>query len=157
MTAKGINLRTPGLRPYLASYWLHANTSFVMLLCLVLTFSETMCLLINPMRMVVTTSKAGTQYHTMSSQQSGIDGVQQPGLNVFRDCLCQGMMVINTSHKDMTHWMSDHVISAAKEELKWKSIKHNYLRRGRDNVLFIELNRHLFYCLKVYSDIVICK
>lgn len=139
-----MNLPTPCLRPYLAPYWLHANTSSVMLLCLVLTFSGTTCSLISPMRMVVTTSKSGTQYHTMSSQQSGIDGVHQPGSNVFRDCLCQGMMVTNTSHKDMTHWMLDHVISAAKEELKWKSIEHNYLRRGRANVLFIELSRHLF-------------
>lgn len=133
-----MNLRSPCLRPYLAPYWLHANTSSVMLLCLVLTFSGTMCLLINQMRMGVTTSTSGMQYHTMSSQQSGIDGVLQPGSNVFKDCLCQGMMVTNTSHKDLTYWMLDRVISAVKEELKWKSIGHSYSRRGRDSVLFIE-------------------
>jgi hypothetical protein len=99
-----------------------------------------MFLLINPMKMGVTMSKSGMQYHTMLSQRSGIGGVLQPGSNVFKDYLCQEMMATNTSHKDMTPWMLDRVISAAKEELKWKSIGHNYSRRGRDNVLFIELN-----------------
>ncbi|EEA26593.1 hypothetical protein PMAA_076540 [Talaromyces marneffei ATCC 18224] len=97
-----------------------------------------MCSLIKPMRMGVTMSKSGVKYHTMSSQRSGIDGVLQPGSNVFKEYSCQEMMAINTSHEGRTYWMLDRVISAAKEELKRKSIRHNYSRRGRNSTLFIK-------------------